>query len=98
MPICLFCLLTRPVTGIDMNVEFFEEKSFYREVSENGSVWTLHKDAHILKMKASDGMWSTPYWSTRERAVRFINYAQGYSDFLPLEIPIHVFLDSGSQT
>jgi hypothetical protein len=92
MPICLFCLLSRPVTGIDMNVEFFEEKTFYREVSENGSVWTIHKDAHILKMKASDGMWSTPYWSTHERAVRFINNVERYSDFLPMKIPIHVFL------
>ncbi|MGD8985943.1 MAG: DUF2750 domain-containing protein, partial [Desulfobacteraceae bacterium] len=29
---------------------------------------------------------------TRERAVRFINNVEGYSDFLPMEIPIHVFL------
>ena len=75
-----------------MNVEFFEENTFYREASENGSVWTIHKDAHVVKIKDSEGNWSTPYWSKRERAVRFINNVEGYSDFLPLEIPMHVFL------
>lgn len=75
-----------------MNVEFFEEKTFYSEASKNGSVWTIHKDGDMVKIKDSEGNWSTPYWSKRERAVRFINNVEGYSDFLPLEIPMHVFL------
>lgn len=75
-----------------MNVEFFEERTFYREASRNGSVWTIHKGGEIVKIKGSEGNWSTPYWSRRERAVRFISNVEGYSDFLPFEITIHVFL------
>jgi hypothetical protein len=76
-----------------MKVEFIEENTFFKETSEKGSVWTIHKDAHILKIPDSDGNWCTPYWSTRERAVRFITNVERYSDFLPLEIRIEVFLN-----
>jgi hypothetical protein len=75
-----------------MKVDFFQEEIFFREASRNRSVWTIHKDGSVLKVQDSDGNWCTPYWSARDRAQRFIRTVENFSDFLPLQIPMDLFL------
>jgi hypothetical protein len=65
--------------------------SFYKEVSVNNSVWTIHKDGQVLAVADADGYNVLPFWSSRDRAVNFLNEVEEFEDFTPLEIPWALF-------
>jgi hypothetical protein len=65
--------------------------SFCKEVSLSHSVWTIHKDGRVLAVADAEGFTAMPLWSSRDRAVNFLNEVDGFEGFIPLEIPWVLF-------
>jgi hypothetical protein len=65
--------------------------SFCKEVSVSNSVWTIHKGGRVLAVADADGYNVIPFWSSRDRAVNFLNEVDGFEGFIPLEIPWGLF-------
>jgi hypothetical protein len=74
-----------------VSVTIIDIEYFYTEAIEADSVWTLSKDARVVRVLGDDGNQTMPFWSNRERVVSFMANRDEFEGFFPLEIPLHLF-------
>lgn len=70
-----------------------QAESFFREVLERESVWTIRDEGGIPAPENAGGVRAMPFWSLRSRAQKIIDTVPAYAEFAPQEIPLDVFRD-----
>ena len=75
-----------------MSTAAAQADAFYREVIENGVVWTIRDQDGIPAPVNENGRRAMPFWSLRSRAERVIQTVPAYSGFTVVELPVSVWL------
>lgn len=76
-----------------MSVSAAHASAFYREVAEQGAVWTVRDDGGFPAPRNGSGVRSMPFWSLRSRAEAVVTNVPAYSTFELHEIPLAEFRD-----
>jgi hypothetical protein len=74
-----------------MTTAALQAASFYREIAEHGSVWTIRDLAGFPQPLRSDGTRVQPFWSLRSRATRVVARVPAYAGFEVIELAWDVF-------
>ncbi len=62
-------------------------QEFCAEVARAGSVWTMQRDKNVASFSAHDGERVLPFWSSRDRCIRYLSSTEELKAFSPLEVP-----------
>lgn len=67
--------------------------AFYKEVAQNGSIWTIRDNAGFPAPLNNDGKRAQPFWSSKSRAENIIRTVPAYSGFELFELELKIFLE-----
>lgn len=67
------------------------EISFYKELRQFQSVWTLSSDDGVPLITNNEGQHAMPLWSSRDRANNVLKKEENFAGFNLLEIPWELF-------
>ena len=67
------------------------EISFYKELTQFQSVWTLSSDDGTPSITNDEGQHAMPLWSSRDRANNVLKKEKDFAGFNLLEIPLDLF-------